>query len=279
MTIAQLDLAILTLQGAPAGELHLAVHETRKAIKRVRTLRRLRRRASSRAREEHRKAVLREAAAALSGARDAKVALDTLQALARRHQGKLAGSTGVARLHAALLAEHEAAERALQESGAREHALRLLKATRAQLAEEGPAKDSRRQARIVQAGFARIYRRGRRAMRRARRRRRIAEMHEWRKRVKDLRYGAEALRPGKRMARVARDADRLGEALGEEHDLALLAQRVRAEDELFRGDRSSRKALLRAIERRRRKLRARAFEAGSKLYARSPKRFERRLRR
>ena len=77
-------------------------------------------------------------------------------------------------------------------------------------------------------------------------------LHEWRKHVKDLRYGAEVLevrepagadskRSGKRrreqirrtvkqsrrIAKVARRADRLGEVLGEEHDLMLLAERVR----------------------------------------------------
>src|SRR5205807_6389467 len=98
------------------------------------------------------------------------------------------------------VAEHEAAERALEESGARERALALLRAARAQIAKEPcdrtprRAKAARREARMLDASLASIYRRGRRAMRRARRRRRIAEMHEWRKRVKDMRYAAEALR-------------------------------------------------------------------------------------
>ena len=78
-------------------------------------------------------------------------------------------------------------------------------------------------------------------------------MHEWRKRVKDLRYAAEMLqrrepsgasrREGKRkrrrererlraqaapLRRLAKRADDLGELLGEEHDLVLLEELVRS---------------------------------------------------
>ncbi len=115
----------------------------------------------------------------------------------------------------------------------------------------------------------------------------IDEMHRWRKRVKDLRYAAEALgqrgRPehhGRRtgLRRLSREADRLGEALGEEHDLALLSRRVSAEKAIFQVDRGGRKALQRAIRRRRRTLRKRALKSGKALYGPKPKRFRRRLR-
>jgi CHAD domain-containing protein len=291
MTIAQLDLAIHALQSAPGGDVDLAVHETRKAIKRLRTMQRLRKDTSSRAHEAHRKALMREAASVLAGVRDTKVALDTLEALMRRHPQTLTGSPGVAKLHAALLSEHNAAQRALTRSGASERALSLLQAARAEAAtDERGGHAKRRDARVVEAGLLRVYARGRGAMSDARRRKGITEMHEWRKRVKDLRYAAEALSPNDRaaakkqrrqarMRNLARKADKLGEALGEEHDLALLAKRVGAENEMFRGDRASRKALLRAIERRRRQLRKRAFRSGFALYERKPKRWAKRLSR
>jgi CHAD domain-containing protein len=123
-------------------------------------------------------------------------------------------------------------------------------------------------------------------MRSAAKRGGITEMHEWRKRVKDLRYATEALaqsasqqerRRRKRLLAIAKAADTLGEALGEEHDLALLAQRVDAENEIFRRDKRGRRELRRAIGRRRKRLRKRAFERGKALYARTPKRFGRRL--
>jgi CHAD domain-containing protein len=82
-----------------------------------------------------------------------------------------------------------------------------------------------------------------------------------------------------RLRRVARRADRLGEMLGEEHDLALLARRVRKRPELFAGDRRGRKALLKRIAQRRKRLRRAALREGERLYGRKPKAFVRRLRR
>jgi CHAD domain-containing protein len=103
-------------------------------------------------------------------------------------------------------------------------------------------------------------------------------LHEWRKRVKDLRYVAEMLGAHK----VAKRADELGELLGEEHDLAVLAQRVRREAKAGRASgapgRRARKRLLKLIASRRRKLRKRALRDGERLYGRKPARFVRRVR-
>ena len=121
-------------------------------------------------------------------------------------------------------------------------------------------------------------------------------MHLWRKRVKDLRYVAEMLerrqqsqkkRHGRsaRLHRLADRADTLAEVLGEDHDLAVLAARVHAEaksgkharKKSKRIGRTTRKALLKQIARRRRKLRRRALREGEHLYRRSPKKFVRQL--
>jgi CHAD domain-containing protein len=111
-------------------------------------------------------------------------------------------------------------------------------------------------------------------------------MHAWRKIAKDLRYVAETLeragaRRGKaerRLRRVARRADRLGEMLGEEHDLALLEQRVRAHSQRRELGKRAHRDLLKAVERRRKRLRKRALRAGERLYERKPSRFVRRVR-
>jgi CHAD domain-containing protein len=155
----------------------------------------------------------------------------------------------------------------------------------------------------------RLYGQGRKRMRRAARGKgdRARAMHEWRKRVKDLRYAAEMLErrdpgDGKRrrrrskknaaassIHRLARRADKLGEALGEEHDLAVLAQRIAAQGE--RGGshasglgsaalgRRNRRTVLKLIARRRRKLRSRTLRDGARIYRRRPKKFLGRVRR
>src|SRR6202000_553893 len=138
----------------------------------------------------------------------------------------------------------------------------------------------------------RIYGKGRKRMRKAAKargeRNRTRAFHEWRKRVKDLRdaaemldrsgaEGAEGKRRGKTAQRefakrIARRADDLGELLGEEHDLAVLSERVRAEAKARRGPGTvgakTRKLLLARIAKRRKKLRRRALRSGQKLYER-----------
>ena len=74
-------------------------------------------------------------------------------------------------------------------------------------------------------GFERIYRRGRKAYRRAQEQPSTENLHELRKRSKDLWYAGQVVRPAspKRLKAISKDAKVVSELIGEEHDLALLA--------------------------------------------------------
>jgi len=308
MALGQFDLAIELLErdwGATLTE-H-AVHETRKSLKRLRALIRLLEEelgARAFAREN---ALLRGAGMRLAGARDAEVIVDTLDRLCARHPKELARSGRILELRSALVAERtREAMKASEDTATRAEVLADLRAARSGLAEWTPSRRDGFEA--VEPGLRRIYKQGRRRLRRASRRRgdTARAMHEWRKRVKDLRYAAEMLdridpdgrgkaghRSGKRgrkksgrgkdaplLRRVARRADELGELLGEEHDLVVLAERVRAAGK--RGgvgalDKQTRRALLKLIERRRKRLRRVALREGKRLYRRKPGRFVRRV--
>lgn len=137
---------------------------------------------------------------------------------------------------------------------------------------------------MVERDLRLLYRQGRRRFERLSRGKRrgsksdMRALHEWRKAVKDLRYAAEILG----LRSLARRADTLGELLGEEHDLALLAELLPAGGRApFKGKRGkqARKALLKQIADRRRRLRKRALRQGERLYRRKPKKFVRRVRR
>ena len=308
MVLGQLDLAIELLaaenSSMPTAE---AVHETRKALKRLRTLVRLLEDelgAPAAAREQ---AILRDAGQSLGGARDAEVMVSTLEALLQRHPRKLANRAGVSRLRGRLLAEREQATmRLLSDHGVRAQVLSDLRGARARMAAWTPA--AREGIQSLEPALKRLYSRGRRRYLRASRGRgdRVAAMHRWRKSVKDLRYAGEALtrsdplaesrtaaaaarvkaRAGRRSStrtapelipKLARRADRLGEMLGEEHDLVLLAERVRAEGHGC--GRGTRRALLKLIDRRRKRLRRRALQDGAGLYGRTAKKLLRRVRR
>jgi CHAD domain len=282
MALGQLDLAIELLAGDESGSANApsarTIHETRKALKRLRALVRLLREelGEQEFRREH--GILRDAARRLARARDAEVMLDTLDGLLRRHPRKLARRRPLIELRKRLVAERAAAaQRALSEEATRARVLHDLRGLRERARRwELPERSG---IAVVESDLRRIYRQGRRRYRRVARGKGGARAsHEWRKRVKDLRYAAEIL---DRRA-LARRADKLGELLGEEHDLVVLADRLpppgRAPFKGKRGKRA-RKALLERIARRRRRLRRQALREGERLYRRKPKRFSRRLRR
>jgi CHAD domain-containing protein len=291
MALSQADLAIEQLAPGTPGE--QAVHETRKALKRLRALLRLLEHelgADAYARES---AALRDVAAQLSGARDAAVMLSTLDALIDRHPSKLARSAGVRKLRRRLQAEQaRLRQQTLADPAGRAQVLGELYAFRWRVA--GWQLTDRPGIELVDSDLTRLYRQGRKRYRRAAldRGKRITTMHEWRKRVKDLRYVAEMLgrrgssRPTPQLREIAGRADELSELLGEDHDLAIFAQHIRSAgrsagdtDRTWSTGAATRRTLLKLIAKRRRKLRGRALRQGARLYRVKPKRFTRRIRR
>jgi CHAD domain-containing protein len=280
MSLGQLDLAIELLAGEGESGLDArAIHETRKALKRLRALVRLLREELGEPRFKREHEILRDAARRLAGARDAEVMAGTLEALLERHPRKLGRRRALIELRKALVAERTAAaQRARDEEATRAQVLRELRGLRERMEQWNLPKRGAGVG-LVERDLRRVYRQGQRRMRRATRGKGGARgLHEWRKRVKDLRYAAEMLGLGS----LARRADELGELLGEEHDLVVLAAQLpppgRAPFEGKRG-RRARKALLKRIAQRRGRLRKRALREGERLYRRKPKRFTQRVRR
>jgi hypothetical protein len=291
VALTQTDLAIELLAGAPDAH---AVHETRKALKRLRALLRLLARELGEDVYTRENAALRDIAAQLAGARDAAVMLATLEALIERHPRKLGRRRSVRELRRRLRAEHERVQRlVLSDPAVHANVLGELHAFRWRAA--AWKLSDRAGIELVGADLERIYRQGRVRYRRvaARKGERTIAMHQWRKRVKDLRYVAEMLdrrRRGDgarsrdaRLRKLARGADELGELLGEEHDLAVFAERLRAgarseHQRTWRTGRRTREQLLALIAKRRRVLRKRALQKGKRLYEARPGSFTRRIR-
>ena len=317
MALGQLDLALEMLNegGRPPGE--KAVHETRKALKRLRALLRLLRSSLGEDTYARESEALGDAGRSLAGARDAEVMLATLDSLIKAHPGKLAGRNGVIALRRALRAERdEARRRALSDPGGLDRAIAELRACKVRVSgwklPEPPGLE------LVEADLLHLYRQGEKRRRAADRAKRgdVLKMHRWRKRVKDLRYVAEMLQPAegtkkgssskarskrkakrehrreaqarkasKSMRKIARRADRLGETLGEDHDLAVLAERIRNEGRPSAPGaggsggipKGTRSTLLKLIAKRRHKLRRGALREGERLYGMSPGKLLRRV--
>jgi CHAD domain-containing protein len=250
----QLEAAAASLeQGEDPVE---AIHDARKRIKKTRALLRLARPGLKAKAYRRRNRALRDTGRAMSGTRDADVLVETVDALAERFAGQLPRTffTGIREPLAG-----DAGEAA--EPG--EHASSL----RALAQDEWPLRGVDGEA--LAASLKQTYTRGRDAFARADRKPTTTNLHEWRKRVKDLWYQERLLEdtwPGVMKAQ-AKEAKKLSKLLGEDHDLAVLADRV--EDPQLHA----------LIDQRRAELLAASRDLGLRIYAERPKAFARRARR
>jgi CHAD domain-containing protein len=125
-----------------------------------------------------------------------------------------------------------------------------------------------------QRGLTKIYRVGRNAYRLARGHPTTEALHEWRKQVKYLCNDAELMCRAYEvhLGNIGKRAKRLAALLGDDHDLAVLRQKVEQAQAPHSG------ALLTRIRRARRALQAEAFAVGRRVYQKSPRRFASKMR-
>ena len=268
----ELDLTIGLLKGGPNGDGGPeSVHEARKALKRLRALLRVSRPAFEESRYRRENVTFRDAGRELSDARDAQVMLDTFDSLLDPVRGEVPSGSWQ-RLRAELQA---GAERAQSNGGDFDDVLDVLSKARTRVSRWPlPAENGRSS---LSDGFERIYRRGRRALRRSKAEATAENLHELRKRAKDLWHAAQLLEPAspKKMRQTAKAAHHLSDLLGDDHDLSVLLDYAHQHSELTTPD--ERELLEKAIDARRRSLRRQALDCAKHLYRRKPKRMLRRL--
>ena len=279
----QLDHAIVLVEGRE-GTGPEAVHEARKALKRLRAALRLCRKELGKDRFRHENAILRDAGRALSDTRDAQVLVETLDGL-RASLGPnppddslgpdLPDDTWL-RFHAMLVAEAQA--RAEHEgAGGYEQVVAALVGVRERVdgwpLPDDPGADA------LAAGLERIYGNARRARRRAERDPSPERLHELRKRTKDVWYSGQLLTPvlPGPVGELRRRAHRLADVLGEHHDLIVLRERADSMPDAF--GLGERELLHTRSERRLRALEQEALDHAAKLYRRKPRELVRLLAR
>jgi CHAD domain-containing protein len=249
-----------------------AVHGARKDLKKLRTVLRLLRDELGGKRYRRANGHFREAARALSAARDAEVKPETLEALAQKEEGLPAEA--VESWRKILDRDREAAANTARDRSTLERAAARIDQGLEEIRGWGLEGDSWD---LVGPGLTRAYRRGRRAMKNTERRRSEPELHEWRKRAKDLWYALRLLTAAWSgpLAAAAEEAHELTDLLGDHHDLAVLREDLAGRN---LGERET-AALEAAIGRRQEELAAAAFALGRRLYAERPQDFNRRMRR
>jgi CHAD domain-containing protein len=234
------------------------VHEARKDMKKLRALLRLVRGEIGGKVYRRENAFFRDVARELAGVRDADVMLATLADLAERYDadvGPVRQAVEAHRLRVAGGSRGRAAEAATA----------MLQEARARV-DEWPLERDGFEA--VEDGLRRTYRDGRRGWRAALRDPSSENLHEWRKRVKDLWYHCSILEESWKpvMKALGDEAHELSDRLGDDHDLALLLE--------FGAE-----GLEEPIATRRRELQEEAFAYGGRLYVDKPKAFVRRVER
>jgi CYTH domain-containing protein/CHAD domain-containing protein len=253
-------------------ELAEAIHGARKDLKKVRAVLRLLRGELGRKRFKAENRRFRDAARLLAESRDAEVKLETLRAL-RDEGGESFPLSGALAWEKALEAERDKVVAARGEGAAR------VERARATVAEAGAGisqwpigSDSWR---LLEPGIKRGYRQGREALVRVHGEGSAENVHELRKRAKDLWYQLRLLEsswPGL-LEPTAEQAHQLTDLLGDHHDLAVLAEDLRERSGLDH----SRPAFEALIESRQGTLLDAALELADRLYAEKPKPFARRL--
>ncbi len=252
------------------------IHAARKDMKKLRAAIRLIRRVLGddvyRAENER----YRAAGRLLSTSRDAEAKLEALEGLREHFSDRLA-PTDTSDWLGELRQERNLAVRAAREGDADSVGAALEAVEEGRRRVEAWPLESADSWKLVGPGICRAYSRGKREMRRAAEDPSGANMHQWRKRAKDLWYHLRILRDArpKALHDALGWADELADALGDHHDLTVLR------DDLLRRELplAERPALVAAIAERQQELAGAAFDLGERLYARKPKAFRRKMRR
>jgi CHAD domain-containing protein len=248
------------------------VHEARKDLKRARAGLRLLRDIVGRHVYERENAALRDAARPLGAVRDAKVIMDTLE--------KVFGGDRYPS-HATVLHDLRIEmERGRHDARQALHDGRVLPQAAAALQKAWTRIDrwrlSANDPASLARGVERLYRRGRKALARAERQPTADNLHEWRKQVKYLGHALEMLDRSRsaKLGKLVKRAEAAGSALGDDHDLVVLHERIAA---IQGGSHNAHRALSSEIEARRKRLQAKAFGKGRALYKLKPQAFVKRV--
>ena len=259
----EIDLAAAALRRPNRGE---AVHDARKALKRLRALLRSLRVAFPKKlfRAENRR--IAAAGRTISPLRDVHVQLRTLGKL------KAAASPVGDHVRRQLLRRQSSFVRRIP---ALRHTVRAMLDVSRQSLATWPLRKATSED--LAAGLKRIYKQGRATFKTARSSPTPGHLHEWRKKSKSLGYGLELIKglgPAK-LSRMIRRSDALTEALGDDHDLFMVLSALNQEHKAAPA--ADFRPLARRISAKRARLQKRAFKLGGKLYGEKPVSFEQRL--
>jgi len=268
------DAAIHILQRRSLGD--EPVHEARKEMKRARAGCRLLCNALGETAYQRLNRSVRDAARPLTPIRDSKVLHEALDDLLQE-ASESAQESDVSQVRRALRQEHASSRDKLSNKEIAASRARLQEVK--QRLQEVP--DFRLDHASVDAALGRAYKKAHKAFAAAQREPSNEHLHEWRKQVKYHFHQLELVQPLKpnRIDATIKQAHKLADHLGDDHDLALLQQKIvlHATQAPASSAAVATDALIDEIKRRRAKLQRKSYRLGKKLYADKPKRVAKRM--
>ena len=261
----QIEKAEAELKDEKGRDLHESIHQARKRCKKIRGIYRLIRPEIPEVyRRENRR--FRDAARELSAVRDADAMIETYDALMNRFGDELEDRRAFANIRRRLtLRRNRIADEEVDLDAKVERVQEALDAARKEL--DGGSLSAEGFA-SLEAGLAKTYKRGRKAMRRALAKPTNERFHEWRKRTKYYRFHARLLRGMWKdvLSPLEKEVDKLGELLGKDHDFAVLTELLHSEREQF-GSKADLAAFLGYIDARQQELKNEARCLGERVFA------------
>lgn len=268
----QLQLAIWQLSKNTA-HLDEAVHEARKSIKKIRSALRL---VESILGPEYREAKdgLRDASGKLSPLRDAQALIQTFDELNGKYRDKLGGRSLVSVRDGLVSHEKQLAEN-FRHKRVAGSALKSLRDVAAHMDQWHPVKVD---FSVVSKAFADSIRRNRKACDHAYHDPQPDAFHEWRKRLKDLRYHLTLLRKAWPLVLdgYLEGVKDLEQRLGDHQNLTVLRDTILKSPGQF-GKEADISALFKIVEEHQQQLRTDSKSLAARLYAEKPKEWRRRL--
>jgi len=242
-----------------------AIHDARVCIKKTRALLRLVRDLLGDEIYEAENTAYRDAGRKLSAVRDSAAMIEIIDKLTERFSEQLSADA-FGRLRGPLVCSKRGRQQ--DQKRAMAEVAKTLRVARRRV-EEWPVK--RNDALALSRGLRRVFKRGRTEFAAAYDQPSIENFHEWRKQVKHLLYQVRLLKPvwPKLMEGWADELKKLGGYLSDDHDLAILREKV-----LEQSARSSKRieleALVALVDQRRGELQVKARGLGARIYAEKP---------
>jgi CHAD domain-containing protein len=218
----------------------------------------------------------RDAARPLTEVRDAKVLIEALDKLTT-HFADQVTARAFAGVREALLAEKKAIRKRVLKD---EEAFRTVsEAVEPARARTGDWSIPHKGFSALEKSLKKVYKTGGRAFAAASADPSVENLHEWRKQAKYLWHQLQVLEPiwDPIIKDLGGQVHNLTQLLGDDHDLAVLRQKVAADPDRYGGD-STVETLLALIDRRREELQEQAISLGQRVYLDRPRDFANRIK-